>query len=257
MSPKEQENSNVWFGVAMFLLGLISGAVLTIASSSGFVNRMPTQAGGNPPPSAPTAQQPSAPKKEVSERIVAYAGELGISKSEIESCIEKNSAAFEDLINADMSGGQAAGVSGTPGNVLLDLRSKKARIVSGARPFASFKANIDEMLADQNAPISDPSVQAAKTVTPIDFKKDHVTGDRDAVIAVIEYSDYQCPFCHAVHPTYKQIMKEYDGKVMWVYRHFPLSFHPEAMPLAVAAECVSSLKGNDAFWAFTDKVMSE
>lgn len=257
MSPKEVDNSNVWFGVAMFLLGLISGSILTIASGTGFPSRTPSQIAGTPPPSAPTAQQPSAPTKSVNERIVQYASEVGISKSEIESCIEKNGDAFADLINADMSGGQAAGVSGTPGNVLYDMRSKKGRVVSGARPFASFKSNLDEMLADQNAAISDPSVQAAKAVPPIDFKKDHILGDRNAPIAIIEYSDYQCPFCHAVHPTYKQIMKEYDGKVMWVYRHFPLSFHPEAMPLAIASECVASLKGNDAFWAFSDKVMSE
>lgn len=254
MSPKETESSNIWFGVAMFLLGLISGSVLTVAFMSNMTAR-PAKSGNAP--AAPTAQQPTASSKSLDERIVAYAADVGISKSDIEACINKNRDAFTAVINADMAGGQAAGVSGTPGNILYDMRSKKGRIISGARPFSSFETNINEMLKDQNAPISDASVQAAKSVPPVDFEKDHILGDRNAPIAIIEYSDYECSFCHSVHPTYKQIMEQYDGKVMWVYRHFPLRGHAEAMPLAVAAECVASLKGNDAFWKFTDSLMTQ
>lgn len=254
MTTHKESPQNVWFGVAMFLLGLISGSVLTLAAGTTSFG-----VGSNNPsaPTAPTAQQPAAPIRDVNERIVEYAAKLGISASDITKCMTDNATELTTRINTQMAEGQAAGVSGTPGNIIYDIPTKKGRVVSGARPFDAFKTNIDEMLNDPNAAITDPSVEVAGTVVPIDFETDHILGDKSARVAIIEYSDYQCPFCHRVHPTYQQIMEEYDGKVMWVFRHFPLSFHPEAMPLAIASECVATLKGNDAFWKFTDDLMAE
>ena len=52
----------------------------------------------------------------------------------------------------------------------------------------------------------------------------------------------------------QQLLQEYPNDVRWVYRHFPLSFHPNALPAAVASECINELGGNDAFWAFADNV---
>jgi protein-disulfide isomerase len=100
-----------------------------------------------------------------------------------------------------------------------------------------------------------PPLPAAGNVPPIDAKEDHVRGDLSkAAVAVIEYSDFECPFCKRVHPTMQQILETYGDKVVWVYRHFPLSFHPNAEPAAIASECVAELGGNDAFWKFTDKI---
>jgi protein-disulfide isomerase len=54
------------------------------------------------------------------------------------------------------------------------------------------------------------------------------------------------------------LVDQYDGEVMWVYRHFPLdSIHPSARPAAEASECVAQLAGNDAFWAFADAIFSK
>ena len=81
---------------------------------------------------------------------------------------------------------------------------------------------------------------------------DHILGSIDAPIKIVEYSDFECPFCKTVHPTFQQIVSQYDGKVAWVYRHYPLDFNPNSMPAALASECVAGLGGNDKFWSFTD-----
>jgi protein-disulfide isomerase len=80
---------------------------------------------------------------------------------------------------------------------------------------------------------------------------DHVRGgDIDkADVVIIEYSDFECPFCSRHHPTMLQVMEEYGDKVAWVYRHFPLSFHPEAKPAALASECAAE---QGKFWEYAD-----
>lgn len=84
-------------------------------------------------------------------------------------------------------------------------------------------------------------------------EKDHVRGDFNAQVTIIEYSDFQCPFCATFHPTVQQILIDYPGKVRWVYKHFPLDqIHNQARPAAEASECVWEQKGNKGFWQFSD-----
>jgi protein-disulfide isomerase len=100
------------------------------------------------------------------------------------------------------------------------------------------------------------ATDTAMTVAPV-TSSDHIRGNPNAPIMLVEYSDYDCPFCKQFHETMKQIMAEYGqgGQVAWVYRNFPLQqLHPNAPKLAAAAECVAELGGNDAFWTFTDEV---
>lgn len=101
-----------------------------------------------------------------------------------------------------------------------------------------------------------PEAQASKI--PVVSDDDHVRGSREAKLFLIEYSDYQCPFCKSFHPTAQQALDEYGDDLAWVYRHFPLdSIHAKARPTAEASECVAELGGNDAFWSFSDAVFED
>lgn len=86
---------------------------------------------------------------------------------------------------------------------------------------------------------------------------DHIRGNPNAQVKVIEFSDTECPFCKQFHYTMNKIMEEYgkDGRVAWVYRHFPLdSIHTKARKEAYALECASEQGGDAKFWAYLDKI---
>lgn len=97
----------------------------------------------------------------------------------------------------------------------------------------------------QEAP---PSQQAGKITITAD---DHIRGEKNASITLVEFSDFQCPFCKRFHPTMQKVMEEYKGKVRWVYRHFPLGFHQNAQKSAEASECAGE---QGKFWKYSDKL---
>lgn len=85
--------------------------------------------------------------------------------------------------------------------------------------------------------------------------QDHIRGNINAKVVLIEYSDLECPFCKRFDPTMKQIIKEYGDKIAWVYRHYPLPFHQNAQKEAEASECAAELGGNDTFWEYIDAIL--
>ncbi len=97
-----------------------------------------------------------------------------------------------------------------------------------------------------------PAPEAVKPVSG----DDHIWGNKDAKITIVEYSDMECPFCKQFHPSVARVIDEYNGKVNWVYRHFPLSqLHQNAQKEAEATECAAQLDGNDGFWKYLNTVM--
>ena len=95
----------------------------------------------------------------------------------------------------------------------------------------------------------------AKNIRPVDLKRDHIRGNPNAPITIIEYSDYECPFCKRFHPTVIKLLENNAQKLRWVYRHFPLGFHdPGATKQAEATECIAELGGNEAFWVYSDLI---
>ncbi|MEY3783878.1 MAG: hypothetical protein RLZZ230_200 [Candidatus Parcubacteria bacterium] len=121
--------------------------------------------------------------------------------------------------------------------------------------FTSKNVELPALVSGQDASES----TSPGTARPID-KSDYIRGNPNAPILMIEYSDYDCPFCKQYHATMNQIMNEYGitGKLAWVYRQFPLTqLHPNSPKISEAALCVGSIGGNDAFWKFTDKIFEE
>jgi len=102
------------------------------------------------------------------------------------------------------------------------------------------------------APAPDATTVAVSKVPAVDAKVDFIQGEANAPVTIVEYSDFQCPFCERFHGTMKQIMTDYKGKVRWILRPFPLSFHPEAVNAAVAAECAGR---QGKFWEYGDKLI--
>ncbi len=101
-----------------------------------------------------------------------------------------------------------------------------------------------------NAPAG-PDVASMSAVN----ESDHVRGSRDANVVMVEYSDFECPFCKRFHDTMKGVLTYYGNDVAWVYRQYPIEgLHTKAVRESEASECVASLGGNDAFWKFADRI---
>lgn len=103
-----------------------------------------------------------------------------------------------------------------------------------------------------------PTTNGSKvTARAYDATRDHILGNPNAAVKVVEYADLECPYCKTFNNTMHQIMDYYgtSGKVAWVYRPFPLgSIHSKAPKEAEAAECAADQGGDTSFFKFIDRV---
>ena len=93
------------------------------------------------------------------------------------------------------------------------------------------------------------TVEVTAANVPEVTEDDNYIGNLDAKIVLIEYSDIECPFCFRHRPTIETVVEELGDDVVWVFRHFPLSFHPQAVPAAKATECAGE---QDKFFEYLD-----
>jgi protein-disulfide isomerase len=169
---------------------------------------------------------------------------------------------------------------GTDADALLEAEATKRFTVSeeevqrfyddnkqsfGDRPMEEMKAQIRSHLERRAAPEAarayvDELRKAASVEVLLDRPRTQVAatgpsrGPDDAPITIIEFSDYQCPFCRRAEPTVKQVLDQYEGKVRFVFRHFPLDrIHPQARTASEAAACAAE---QGKFWEYHAELFS-
>ncbi|MFO0724532.1 MAG: thioredoxin domain-containing protein [Myxococcota bacterium] len=203
--------------------------------------------------------------------IERYASEAGVDVAKAKAFIDSGKA--KQVLSADMALAAKVGARGTPAFFINGVN------LSGAQPIENFKKVIDaqivkaQKLVDsgtsksalydtliaqgkESAPPPAPP-QAAPPATR--QKVDLVSGTpqrgakSDALVTIVEWSDFECPFCSRAVPTVDQILKTYGDKVAFQFRHQPLPFHPHAMPAAKAAVAAGK---QGKFWEMHDKLFA-
>src|SRR5450432_4013515 len=201
------------------------------------------------------------------------AGEVGLNMSKYKEAMDKE--AGKDRIKRDQDDATKFGARGTP-NFFINGRNLR-----GAQPLEAFKGVIDEEIkkadaklasgtprgqlyaalikdgldkAAAPAPQQRPGEPDATTRFRADLKDAPIKGAKDALVTIVQFSDFQCPFCSRVEPTIAQVMKAYNGKVRVAWRDLPLPFHPNAMPAAIAARAAGE---QGKFWEMHDKIFAD
>lgn len=176
--------------------------------------------------------------------------QVGVSKDKLSQCINNiDSNALSSKIQTSVENamkGVPADQRGTPYTVVIGDNGIKTEI-RGALSYESVKQLIDDVAAGKAK--SDYTGEIS-----LSEEGDHINGNPNAKIHLIEYSDYECPYCKMFQPTLEKIVAESNGTISWTYRHWPI--HSGSFEKLVAAECVAQIKGNDAFWKYSDLLFS-
>jgi protein-disulfide isomerase len=202
--------------------------------------------------------------------VADAAARAGTSLDELR--VSASWARAEAKVAADMTLAKDAGATGTPSFFINGV------LLVGAQPYEKFAAAVDEQLqkakdlvargtprwrvyaelskAQKGAapPPSAPSKPADedRTVWQVPVGKSPVRGKATALVTLVEWADFQCPFCGRVTPTVKKLEAEYGDKLRVVFKHEPLPFHPRAEPAAELALEARAQRGDRGFWAAHD-----
>jgi protein-disulfide isomerase len=183
-----------------------------------------------------------------------FAQEIGLDMAKFKADIADPKT--KAVVETDMKQATQFGVQGTPSFFV------NGRAFSGAYPLGSFKMVLDEEmkkadaklqagtprgelyaalikdgLAKKEAPKAEerPGEPSPTETYKAEVKGAPIKGAKDALVTIVQFSDFQCPFCSRVEPTIDKIMEEYKGKVRVAWRNKPLPFHDKAKPAAMAA----------------------
>lgn len=205
--------------------------------------------------------------------LESWAGQAGVSSRALFTWLQGGKPAAK--VEQDMQLARDIGASGTPAFRINGVT------LSGAQPIEKFEAVIDEQLAaaqaltlagtpprlvystltDKNVQTPSPSELASNRDDDADDAKvwnvpvsvdDPVRGPRDALVTIVQFSDYQCPFCKHVEQTLAEVRKLYEQDLRIVWKDNPLPFHARAKPAAIFSRVVFQKQGNEAFWRVHD-----
>jgi protein-disulfide isomerase len=190
------------------------------------------------------------------ENLKKYAKELKLDMGKFNKCYTSDVA--KNRVSADAKEAQSLNISGTPGFLI------NGKFLGGAFPIETFREIIDKELAgtssinctdysqDLQRYCSDPQ-NIAFIPNPVQVKVGAapILGPKTAPVIIVEYSDFECPFCARAYQTVNEIKKEYGDKVAIAYKQLPLSFHKNAEPAARASVCAQE---QGKFWEYHDKL---
>ncbi|MBI2029823.1 thioredoxin domain-containing protein [Candidatus Gottesmanbacteria bacterium] len=187
------------------------------------------------------------------DNLKKYAKDLKLNTKEFNSCLDDSEK--KDLVLAELSEGESFGIQGTPGFFM------NGHLIPGALPFDIFKQVIDyelstgfdsgKTLTAEIKNLVDQGYVSANKLQ-VNIGSSPSTGLDNAPITLIEYSDFECPYCIRAYPTVKEVLKQYGDKIKFSYKNFPLSsIHPNAQKAAEAAACASE---QGKFWEYHDKL---
>jgi len=117
----------------------------------------------------------------------------------------------------------------------MKANALRDEMISRLKARAGFRLIMDPPRADVPIPDGEPT-----------------RGPADAVVTIVEFSDYECGYCKRAHPVIEKIMAEFGDQVRLVYRDYPLDSHPKARPAAVAARCAGD---QDKYWEYNKHIM--
>lgn len=181
--------------------------------------------------------------------FATYAQDLGLDTTSFTTCVENET--YYDAIQADFDLGRSRGISSTPSFFVND------QPIIGAQPLAAFEQAIaiikdgGELPTNQQAAAQPAAVPTPATIIFADHAG--VLGNEDAIVTIVEFTDYQCPYCQRhSQQTMPQILESLinAGRVRYVLKDFPLdSIHPEARQASVAARCAGE---QNLYWEMHD-----
>ncbi len=182
--------------------------------------------------------------------FISYAKQLGLDEAKFAACYDTQK--YKQKVQEQQSAGQAKGVSGTPTFFINGQR------LVGAQPYSAFKALIDAALQGKQVQQQEQQKPQFKPVNMTIRQDDIILGNPNAPVTIIEYTDFQCPFCRRYHYTTWPTLKQYveNGTVRYVVRNFPLSFHPMANETAQALLCIAA-ENESAYWDAADIVFQK
>jgi protein-disulfide isomerase len=171
-----------------------------------------------------------------------YAGLLGLDKDRFHAALR--GAAANAVIETDIAEGKKLGITATP-TLLVD-----GHRIEGAQSYAALKQISEAELKGEKWKLEAPEGSA-----PVKINTDGAPskGERSAAVTIVEFSDFQCPFCAKAVEPLDRIMADNEGKLRWVFKNFPLRIHADA-PLAHRAALAAGEQGK--FWEMHDLIFA-